>query len=336
MRLSLPLLLTLALAWVIPHSSHAQDTGPAADLSQQEMQARRDSIEILTDHISERYQRMQGIIEDIQTLDDRVESGVEKIVARLSKVKDSPETRVFVSKIKGDVIAGLKRSIEYYQRDRQTIAEQLRLGRSNLPAETLESDLAAFDARIEKRVGQIADLVSSFVDPQDVEKYVTSHTGYFGWSFENVAISDEWRQNRRDTLQTRQIRDQVAESIRESIRHLEDRNAFIREALRRPTISEAERNFYEVDLERNADIIAQRKQHLDEMLSSPSTATDQLDRSRAHELNDMIESARVDLRSDFFTMFRKYHELNTARAELKRLEDNLAARKEWLEIHDTE
>jgi len=48
----------------------------------------------------------------------------------------------------------------------------------------------------------------------------------------------------------------------------------------------------------------------------------------------LVQSARADLREDFFNIFRKYSELNRSRAELKQLEDNLAARKEWLKEYD--
>ncbi|MCB1077624.1 MAG: hypothetical protein KDM64_07345, partial [Verrucomicrobiae bacterium] len=59
-----------------------------------------------------------------------------------------------------------------------------------------------------------------------------------------------------------------------------------------------------------------------------------VDPDQAHEVDQMVQSARGDLREDFFSIFRKYAELNRARAELKVLEENLAARKQWLKEHE--
>jgi hypothetical protein len=57
---------------------------------------------------------------------------------------------------------------------------------------------------------------------------------------------------------------------------------------------------------------------------------------QAHDLDLLVKSSRNDLREDFFSIFRKYDELNRARAELKQLQDNLAARKAWLTKYDAE
>ena len=47
-----------------------------------------------------------------------------------------------------------------------------------------------------------------------------------------------------------------------------------------------------------------------------------MDQGKAHDLDRLVQSARNDLREDFFTIFRKHAELNRA------------ARRQWLQDYD--
>ncbi|MCB1093715.1 MAG: hypothetical protein KDL87_19400, partial [Verrucomicrobiae bacterium] len=79
----------------------------AQQLSPEEMAARRQSVVNLEKHIEQRRERLNAIVFDIRTLDDRVEDGVNEIVTMLTQIKDSPESRVRVATVKADVITGL-------------------------------------------------------------------------------------------------------------------------------------------------------------------------------------------------------------------------------------
>ncbi len=48
------------------------------------------------------------------------------------------------------------------------------------------------------------------------------------------------------------------------------------------------------------------------------------------------DSSGTTCGEDFFAIFRKYAELNRARAELKQLQDNLAPAMEWLAKYDAQ
>jgi hypothetical protein len=300
-----------------------------------ELEARRQSVVNLETHIAQRQERLGQIVTDIRGLDDRVEDGVNEIVSMLGQVKDSEASRVRIATVKADVITGLRRSIDYYRNHRDVILEQLRTGKSELPRETLEKDLAIFDARIEQRVAQIAELAKSFTDPQELEKYeVTSRTSWYGWTNENEEISGAWKQNRRESRHTESARAGVAKGLQDSIAHLQQRNATIEGKLKETNLSDLEREFYQSDLARNAALIQQRTKQLEDFSTGSAPETTPVDSGAAHEMDLLVQSARTDLREDFFAIFRKYAELNRARAELKQLTDNLAARKEWLKAHD--
>ncbi len=325
--------LATALLWIATAPLAAQQFSP------EEMEARRQSVANLEKHIAQRQERLDDIVTDIRTLDDRVEEGVADVVTMLSQIKDSPESRVRVATVKADVITGLRKTIEYYDHNRDLIKEQLRTGKTDLPAATLQSDLAKFDGRIETRVKQIAELAKSFPDPQELEKYVVTAEstwagGWFGWGGESEEISEDWKQNRRDSRHTAKVTEGLTEGLQQAIAKLDQRNAYLREKLKQANLPETERTFYETDIARNEALIQQRQQDLEDFSTMPKPETQAVESGAAHELDQVVRSARDDLREDFFSIFRKYAELNRARAELKSLEENLAARKQWLKEHE--
>jgi hypothetical protein len=325
----------LAAASVLPVLLPAQEALPA--LPPEELAARRQSVVNLEAHIAQREQRLAAIVADIRALDERVESGVEEIVTTVSGVRDSESSRVRIANAKADVMVGLKRTIEFYNTHRDALREQLRTGRSALPKETLEQDLAILDGRVDKRVLQIAEIAKSFPDPQELEKYEsTAVAGWAGWWIINEEISDAWRQNRRDSRHTESAREGFTSAMNDAIEHLMQRNASLESKLKSRNLPETEREFYQWEIARNAAIIERRTEELQQFASGEATEAAPVMQGEAHELDMLVRSRRDDLREDFFAIFRKYSELNRARAELKQLEDNLAARKEWLARYDAQ
>ncbi|MCB1202860.1 MAG: hypothetical protein KDN18_01265 [Verrucomicrobiae bacterium] len=321
----------VALPAVLPAQEKSSVLSPA------ELASRRESVSNLESHIAGREKRMGEIVTDIRALDDRIEDGVNEIVLMLGGMKDSETSKVKIANTKADVIVGLKRTIDYYKKHRDLLREQLRTGKSALPRETLEKDLAIFDGRIEKRVQQIMELAKSFPDPQELEKYeVTSTSSWFGWSNENVEISEAWKQNRRDERHTEDAREGVSKGLRDSIENLQKRNAYLSEKIKSPNTSETERAYYETEIGQNAVLLEERNRQLEEFSSGDATTAFAVDQGKAHDVDQLVRSEREDLREDFFSLFRKYDELNRARGELKQLQDNLAARKEWLSKYDAE
>jgi hypothetical protein len=234
-------------------------------------------------------------------------------------------------------MTGLKRTIEYYNQHRDAIREQLRTGKSALPKETLEKDLAILDGRVDKRVKQIAEIAKSFPDPQELEKYVTtSVAGWNGWTYANEEISEAWKQNRRDSRHTGSAREGFTKAMNDAIEHLRQRNAYLAGKVQSPNVPEAEKDYYRTEIARNEAILGQRTDELQQFASGGATAAVPVMPDQAHDLDQLVQSSRNDLREDFFAIFRKYAELNRARAELKQLQDNLAARKEWLAKYDAQ
>jgi len=329
------LLPLLALATALPGLAPAQDKLPA--LPAEELAARRQSVVNLETHIAQREERIGAIVADIRALDDRVEKGVDRVVTTMSGVKDSESSKVRVANVKADVITGLKRTIEYYNQHRDAIREQLRTGKSALPKATLEKDLAVLDGRVDKRVKQIAEIAKSFPDPQELEKYeTTAVAGWNGWWYANEEISEAWKQNRRDTRHTDGAREGFTEAMNDAVEHLRQRNAYLAGKIQSPNVPAAEKEYYQSEVARNNAIIEQRTDELQQFASGGATAAVPVMQDQAHDLDQLVQSTRNDLREDFLAIFRKYAELNRARAEVKQLQDNLAARKDWLAKYDAQ
>jgi len=53
--------------------------------------------------------------------------------------------------------------------------------------------------------------------------------------------------------------------------------------------------------------------------SGGSTPAEPVMRGKTHDLDQLVQSSRKDLREDFISIFRKYAQLNRARAEPKQL-----------------
>ena len=128
-------------------------------------------------HILAREERLKEIASDIRSLDDRNEKRIDSIVNTLKNLKDSESSKTRINALKGEVIAGLRKTITVYQSKRREIFENLRSDKS-APVLALTGDLEKFDARTQKRVEQIVELAKSMPVSQDVEKYESTGVDY--------------------------------------------------------------------------------------------------------------------------------------------------------------
>lgn len=302
-----------------------------------DIDARRESIVVLERHLAQRKSRTTALAAEIVALDDRVESSVEKIVEIATGIRDSVESQDRVARLKADIAAGLRKTIETYQRQRDSLREQLRSDDTSIPRVTLQSDLDRFNKRIELRVSQIEQIAESLPNPKELEKYAATGTSTWGnWTFTDEKISDAWRQERKEAQRTDTMQDQLIAGLRESVDHLSQRNALMSENLKGNNLSDAERELYQSEWAQNVALIATRQEQIQNVRSSGASpeAIEPINRSAAHETELYVRSMRADLREDFFSIFRKYAELNKERAALDQMDRSLAARKAWLADYD--
>ncbi len=320
------------------------------------MEARRQSVVDLTDHVEMREARLSELVADIRALDTRTEKRIDEIVNKLSTLEDSPESTTNVNQLKAEVISGLKKSIGVYREKRRTIFEKLRTGKdAESPALTaLKGDLDKFDKRTEKRVAQILKLANSMPQSEEVAKYVSEGPQYLdGWYFENTKISEEWKQNRRQGTATKVEQDEILAALVKSVDSLESRIADINDTLENRKVSNAERAIQEQELDRLTNLLASRKEEISSLGKGPSEVPadgnifdgyddedsgpedeNEVGKHKAWDMKAMFEDERESISRDFWSLMQKYTELVQERDKLLEMKQNLAARKKWLSEND--
>lgn len=305
----------------------AQDT-PAIDL-----EARKASTETLRRHIEMRERRLADLTAELSSLARRTDSRIEELVTLLSNVRDSEQSRRNVSQIKGDAIEGLRRMIVTYSRERREIVEILRTDRSR-PMEELNRDIDLIDARIEQRVADILQLTASIPARDDVDRFETTGygtTNFWGGWYENTRVSEEWRQNRRDGVQSTRQRREIRQALEQSISDLEGRRRTLTTNLERSTLSPPAREIQQQELTRVNAILDQRRRQLFELARPAAPPNQTVSRNEARDLANLLDHARQDIASDFSKTLRLFNSAASERDRLHSLRQNLEARERWLE-----
>ena len=300
---------------------------PAAGFSAEEIAARRESVTNLETHIAQREARLAEWARDIVELDARIEKRVDELVKMLAGLRDSQQSRTKVTQMKKDAIEGLKRGIQLYTQKRKEIRELVRTGEASAA-----TDLGKLDQRIIKRVDQIAELTKSIPTHQDVAKYESDGGSYWnGYYYETSRISEEWKQNRRDDSNATRMRDEATSALRETLERLDQRRRTLKDSLANRKLTPAARDLYASELGQ----IDAYEDHINSQLRDIATggggATREVGRDQAHDIADLINDARKDLREDVARLFRSSDQFVKGRAYIANLKENLAARKKWLE-----
>lgn len=320
---------SLVITMLFP-SLHAQQQ------ASYDMEARRESVVNLARHIEQREVRLEELREDLKRLDSRIEKRTDELVDMLGEIRDSNESKRRVSQIKIRAIKGLRRWIEIYQRRRSRIIETLRQNHGDLPKDQLANDIDEFDKRIEKRVSQIMKLSESMGDHQDLKKYESNGGSYWGGYYhESSRISEDWKQNRRQSVMTDKTRRELIQALESAIKNLESRRARIETKLNNSTISPSEREILLDELGRVDGALDRRRSDF-KGLMEPKGAPDgdAVGRNKAHDIEKLLEDASKDLSGDFSRLLRMYDELAEQRTQCFKLQENLKARKAWLQKHD--
>lgn len=293
-------------------------------------EARVKSVATIKEHIAEREERFALLKKDLIDMDARLEKQVDAIIKRLATLKDSNDSRTLVANMKDDVMDGLIRNIWVYRQKRVTVFERMR-NENIVPKEELEKTLKTFDDHINKRVSQVMELAKSFPGHLDLKKYESYGTSYYdGYEQEDVRISEDWKQNRRDNTSGRQARKEILTTLETAIETNQNRRATILNTLANSKISEKEKALQQEELGRTEATIDNLKSQRSELVLPNAEAGKEIGGGEAHDIKQLLDDARADLSRDFTDIMRKYSDLETERTRIYELKNNLQAREEWL------
>lgn len=299
-----------------------------------DLEARRQSVATMKQHLEMRQKRFDEVMAEIRTRSQATDKKVGELVTMLTNLKDSESSKRRVSGIKAEAIGGLKRMIDVYRTERRVIVEKLRTDQS-APAEALKKDMEAIDALAEKRVAQIVELVKSMPGGEDVQKYESAGGYYYnGFYEEDTRISEAWRQNRRDKVESEKQRREVQQALEKSIADLERRQATLKAALDGGKLTAPEKEIFQQELGYVTNLVSQRKAQLVEVTAPSQAAGESASKGEADDLKQLFSDARRDIASDFTKTLRLYHAAAAEREKIHTAQENLAAREKWLREND--
>jgi len=327
-----PYLLTLALMMTSSFVVEAQE--PTIDLK-----ARKATIPVIEKRIEERKAQILEITNDILKVHQRLDEKLNRLVKRLSGIKDSAKSGYRVGKLKMEAIATLKETVETFQQRRAALARELKVGRTGIPKNQVADEIEHFDEHTEMHFKQMLELSKSFTQDENVEKYKsTGGTGYYdggiGWYEESVEISDEWRQNRRDRIMDKKQRADVLGAMKKSIARCESRVGTMKSYLKDTKLTEADRGVMKEELDVHVAMLKTRRQQMDELLVVGKPETVEVNRNVARDLEEALGDLIEDMQRDLRVIILKHGELNREQLKLSKVQSNLDARKKWLEKYE--
>lgn len=263
--------------------------------------------------VKAREQRTNLLRDELKAQDARIEARIDAIVTGLAAISDSKDSRTKVTRLKETTADGLRKNLEYFRQKRSVLIQELRSPTWRLTDEQKQKGIAAFDARIEKRVAQILALQKSLPTHKDYARYNVHDGGDWGPSY---SASEEFRQNQRLTAHTNAQRSLVEAGLRKSIARLEQQNR----TLLAQRASSAE-------IVKNEALIAERRQQLAEVFTFSTTPTREIGRKEAADLDSALRKAADELRREFVSLFARYNALIPELSALNAARDAAAAAK---------
>jgi len=308
---------------------------PVKEVAPIDMEARRASVDTLKQHIAMKQKRLDEVISEIRSRAQKTDTAIESLVKTLSGLKDSQDSKRQIAQVKGEAIAGLKRLIDVYRRERVKTLEQLKKD-GTLGADSPD-DLAAFDKLVDKRAADIVELVKSMPGGEDISKYESDGDySYDGGTtvYENSRVSEAWRQNRRDKVQTEKARREVQDALEKAIGDLESRKRSITADLAKAAASDAEKEIQGEELTRVNNLLSQRKGQLAEVRTPSAAPEESASKDEAQDMKAYFGDARSDIASDITKSLALYRQAVAERSRIASLKENLEARERWLSEND--
>lgn len=281
------------------------------------------NAEQLKSWVTVRQQRVDLLREEVKQADARIESRLDVIMATLTSITDSKDSKTKVARVKEDTMKRLAKTIEYYDQKRRVFRQELLNPESVLSADDKRRLVAVFDARIEKRTQQILVLNQSMPTHQDYERYKAAGSGWYGTEYQR---NEDYEQNRRMTSHSNTQRDALVKQLDASIARLHRMGRELRTQLA-ATTDPARQKERAADIAKNDALIAERRQQKLEVLNSAGTAQHGVALKEAMDLDQALKKSLDELRRDFTTLFQRFNTFVSELTALRATEATLATKQ---------
>lgn len=313
---SCTLLLNQAAAEQVPAAAPA-----VADRAQLE-----NYIRVMKGELERAESRVKTVTAQLVSLDDDIESRVNRIVSLLSSMRDSTDkSNTRIRKTKEEVLAGLKATAVYYAQQRDRRKKEMGNQYAQIDDEGLAGDVAALNKRIETRVTQSLEIAKSLVQ---YDEGATEQ--YRDWDHDYSSETREYRKIKKDASASVKMKSEVVATLRASMEKL-GRDVNAREAELK-TCSDPQRQAQLAeDIKTMRQTIEARRYQIEDLVTASKPATRAVSSKGAFEIDQMLDDMRLQLKADFAKFKSLVNERDAARARLKPLKDRLQKATAMLE-----
>jgi hypothetical protein len=305
---AVPVLLCAGLLLSTP--AYAQQDGGAAATSEQ---AQWDSVVlVMKGELARAEARAESVTAQLIALDGDMESRIDRMIALLAKARDSvdgPGNRI--RKSKEEALAGIKATAVYYAQERDKRRNALASGNARIEDDVLARQVAVLNARIETRVTQSLAIAESLVRPPEN----ASGSG----DFHETA---EQRKVRYDGQASVKIKADLLATLRASI-DKQTREIAMRDEALRTAVDPQKRDQLTRDNEVARQVMAARRNQIEELITAPKASTRAVASKAAFELDQLLDDMTAELRRDFAKFKSLVSEGDEARARVKILRDRV-------------
>lgn len=327
------LLSALPIAFILSGFASAEETLDETVVI--DFDARRQSVVTMREHIKMREKTLDELAEEIRERGQSIDRRIGKIVTTLANMKDSQSSKTRISMLKSEAAQGLVNMIETYQVERRKIIERAKTDAS-APTDALSKDIEQIDKQVNIRAEQIVKLVKSIPGQSDVKKYVNDGGAYGGsrWGYSTSRVSETWKQNRRDKVQSTKMRREAQKALAQAVENLERRQDQIRAFLDQRQMTAPEREIQQQELAYVGRTLDARRKQLAEVTLPASSGNKNASKNEADDMKHLFEDASNDLSRDFWRTIQLYHQASDKRDSIHSLKLNLEAREKWLKEND--
>jgi translation elongation factor EF-Tu-like GTPase len=261
--------------------------------------------------------KVDDLTKQIQDLDAKIEAEITDLTTRLTQVKDSPDSRGRVAKVKKDFMLDLKKSIDLYKLERDKRADKIGRPGTSGQTEALSTTTEALDTHIDARADDIVAIAKSFTESDGYREYVAVYDDD-GMSSNDRFETESSVQKRREGTRTTQTEKDVLTGLNRSISDLNQRITTLeRRIVATPT--DAERKALQAELDRATAMRDERRRQITELEqeTAASGAITPLSSQQAHELDKQVDALVNQLKVDFRELLRLANEREVERARTR-------------------
>ncbi|WFB35698.1 hypothetical protein P3T73_16220 [Kiritimatiellota bacterium B12222] len=288
------------------------------------------SIEDMEAIITDQQARVQTLTDQFMELNNQTEAKINDLIANLSKLKDSEDSKTRVIRLKKMIMDDLQTSMKDLQNKRAQAMQELKLMPEDYRAGSSQaSTLALTDAMMKDRVNSLMTIANSLYEHKDVDKYES----YFRSSYnDNVQIdtrvSTEYKRNQKQEQNAEQALKTVKDNLNRVKFNVQNQIGFM-EAEQVRLAGTPLANQYTDEIARKKEMLSLIDERMAEVESTPSPDTQSVGSLKSamtleqnvYDSLKKLKEANAQLRQKGMVLKQQIDLLNAQEVTLERIKN---------------